>query len=112
MLKKLNNWILKWPGLFGIPFYLFFAQAAVTATNNDPDADFLDISGEFYGSVVNAATENFLPGTWILLQEIFRLSADYAFPLMGTVLTEAFKLAADALETPVPALTPAPALSL
>ncbi len=89
-LSKANDWILKWPGLFGIPFYIFFANSAAIVRAADPAANLLDMAGHFYKSIGSAAVNNFIPGTGILLSEIFRITADVIAPGVGSALSGIF----------------------
>ena len=95
---KTNAFILKWFGLFGLPFYVFFNKAATDAIAVDADADIFDIAGEFYGSITNATLDSFIPGTLIVLRETFNLVVDTILPGVGTTLSLAFNAAADSAE--------------
>lgn len=94
-LGKIHKWLLKWPGLFGIPFYIFMANSAVLARAADPAANLLDMAGGFYTNIGSAA-HNLVPGTGILLSEIFRIVTDVVAPGVGTVLGGAFNAVAGA----------------
>ena len=103
ILGKAHKFLLKWPGLFGLPFYFFFAKAAVTAKALDPHAGLGDIAGEFYGNVTDAACNHLLPGIGIILSETFNFAADTLVPGLGTALGVVFGGVAG---VPAPKLVP------
>ncbi len=96
--SKANGFILKWFGLFGIPFYIFFNKAAVDAKALDPEAGLGDIAAEFYGTVAGAAVNDFIPGTIIVISESFNFLADTILPGAGTVLSAVFSAVSEGSE--------------
>jgi len=89
-----NKWLLKWPGLRGLPFYAFFFSAAAQARAIDPDAGLIDYGGEFYSGFIETAIEDFIPGAMIVLGDVFSLAAgaatDYIVPGASIMLGSGF----------------------
>lgn len=96
-LKTLNETILKYAGLFGIPFYIFFFLSSSRVHAANPNADLSDTAADFYGTMLNATTEHFIPGAAYVLSDIFRFTVDTILPGAGYALTEVFEATNSAL---------------
>ncbi|MCB1651507.1 MAG: hypothetical protein KDI46_05580 [Alphaproteobacteria bacterium] len=64
MLGPINRFLLKYPGLGGLPFYVFLLGAIGAAGTT------LGGAGLFYTNIFNTAVNNVLPGLGILGEEI------------------------------------------
>ncbi len=85
--NKANDWLLKWPGLFGIPFYIFMFGGVGTALETSPDAGLIEGAGVFYSSVFNTAANETITGLGVVLTDAFNFAADTVVPGLGFVLS-------------------------
>lgn len=107
MKKALNilQTIAKYGALFGFGFYAFFFNAAVRAYDINPDANLLDMTGEFYAGMADLTGKSFIPGASLVLHEVFKIATDIVLPGAGMALSTAF----NALESMDLAVTLSPA---
>lgn len=93
MLGSIHKFITTYPGLWGIPVYLFFLSAVATAGTT------VGGIGLFYSNIFNAAATGFVPGLEIVGREV-------AMP----ALEETFNLVSGAFETAPEITAPAPGM--
>ncbi len=91
--SSVNKWLLKWPGLAGTPFYIFYGNALHNAYQATPDAAlssiFMDGSVNFYSTIADACMNGLFPVLEIAAKASFNAAADAIMPGSSLVL-EAF----------------------
>lgn len=80
--SSVNKWILKWPGLFGIPFYIFLFAAIAQAGTFGAGAAL------FYQNIATASVDA-ASGLGIAFSEAASFTANTAAPAISSVLENA-----------------------
>lgn len=92
-LAKTNSWILKWPGLFGTPFYIFLFGGVAKANALNPEAGLIDGAGVLYNEIFNTAVGPTLDGMAIVAVDALNFTADTLMPGLGLILSAVFRAA-------------------
>lgn len=87
--KKTYGSFLKYAGVAGLTFFAYFTKTAHDTVLANPDATLLDFGSNFYGGAIDAAVNDFIPGTAFILKEVFNFAAaavtDFVLPGVGTL---------------------------
>lgn len=80
---KANKFILKWPGLFGIPFYIFLFAGVAQAAALYPSAGLLEGYWKLLENIGSAAIGDSMTGLGIVFEDAAQFTANTAAPAMG-----------------------------
>ena len=85
--SKTHKTLLKWPGLSGLPFYVFMLGGIGYAARTDPDAGIIEGAAVFYKNVWDTATDDAVTGLGIFVTDTFNFVADTVVPGAGALMS-------------------------
>lgn len=90
-LHKAYDWGLKWPGLFGIPFYIFAFGFIGQYVSEQGAAGLAEGvaggMGDFYSITFNTAATDTVTGLGFIFNQTAGFVADTLVPGLGTLVT-------------------------